>query len=258
MRHSLSIILPMLNEEENVEPVTKELAQTLEAASIPYEIICVSNGSTDRTEEFITTCSQQNPHIRGIFLREKGYGLAITTGFKTATTDLLTIVSGDGQVDPHDIVKAYEIMERTDVDIVKPRRTHRSDGWHRAFLAAAHTILLKIVFGLPGWDIDAPPKIIKRAFAERLHLENKEFSIDDEIMIKTHHIGGTMAELDVGWRTRKHGTPHVARAILKVSWCMFKNIMRWRLHYRALITDKISPPSPNKKTAGEHISPPAG
>ena len=239
MRSSLSVVIPMLNEEENVQPVTREISETLETASIPYEIICVSNGSTDRTEELITACSRENPHIRGVFLREKGYGLAVTVGFKAATMDLLTIVGGDGQVDPRDIVKAYEVMERTDVDIVKPRRTHRSDGWHRAFLAGGHTILLKLAFGLPGWDIDAPPKIIKRAFAERLQLESREFSIDDEIMIKTHYAGGSVAELDVGWRTREHGTPHVAKAILKVSWSMLKNIVKWRIHYRTLIADKV-------------------
>lgn len=242
MRSSLSVVIPMLNEEENVETVTKEISDVLEAASIPYEIICVSNGSTDRTEELITKRSRENPHTRGVFLKEKGYGLAVVTGFRAATMDMLTIVGGDGQVDPHDIVKAYKVMEQTDVDVVKPRRTHRSDGWHRAFLAAAHTVLLKLVFGLPGWDIDAPPKIIKRAFADRLQLESREFSIDDEIMIKTHHAGGSIAELDVGWRTRKYGTPHVAKAIFKVSWCMFKNIVRWRIYYRTLIADKVSAP----------------
>jgi len=242
MRSSLSVVIPMLNEEENVQPVTREISETLETASIPYEIICVSNGSTDRTEELITACSRENPHIRGVFLREKGYGLAVTVGFKAATMDLLTIVGGDGQVDPRDIVRAYEVMEQADVDIVKPRRTHRSDGWHRAFLAGGHTILLKLAFGLPGWDIDAPPKIIKRAFADKLALESQQFFIDPEIMIKTKHAGGSMAEVNVGWRERKRGTPHVARALFKTSWQVFKNIVKWRLHYRTLVADKVPAP----------------
>lgn len=242
MRNSLSVVIPMLNEEENVEPVTKEISETLEAASIPYEIICVSNGSTDRTEEVITKCSRENPHIRGIFLRERGYGLAVTTGFKAATMDLLTIVGGDGQVDPTDLIKAYEVMERTDVDIVKPRRTHRGDGWHRVVFAAGQTILLKLLFGLPGWDIDGPPKIIKHAFADTLALESRQFFIDPEIMIKTKRAGGSMAEVDVGWRERKRGTPYVARALFKTSWQVFKNIVKWRVHYRTLVADKVPAP----------------
>lgn len=244
MRHSLSIIIPLLNEEENVEPVTKEIGEVLSLAAIPYEIICVSNGSTDRTEEIITDLSRHYPHIKGIFLKEKGYGLAVITGFRAATMDWLTIVSGDGQVDPADLIKAYEVMERTNVDIVKPRRVHRSDGQHRAFLAAGQTILLKILFGLPGWDIDGPPKIIKREFVEKLALESREFFIDPEIMIKTKHAGGRMIEVDVGWRERKRGTPFVARALLRTSWRNFKTILYWRLHYQTLVANKV--PAPKK------------
>lgn len=243
-RRSLSVIIPLLNEEENVEPVTKEIGDALRAAEIPYEIICVSNGSTDRTEEIVANISRHDPHITGIYLKERGYSLAITTGFKAASMALLTIVSGDGQVDPADLIKAYRIMEQTDADVVKPRRTHRADGWHRTFLAASQTILLKILFGLPGWDIDGPPKILKRDFAEKLKLESREFFIDPEIMIKTKRAGGRMVEVDVGWRERTRGTPFVAHALLKTSWRNFKTILHWRFHYRTLVADKV--PAPKK------------
>lgn len=239
-RKSLSVVIPLLNEEENVEPVTAEISEALQTASIPYEIICVSNGSTDKTEEIIRKLAQQDSCIKGIYLPERGYSLAITTGFKTATKELLTIMSGDGQVDPADLLKTYNAMEETNADIIKPRRTHRSDGWHRAFLAGCQTLLLKILFGLPGWDIDGPPKILKRAFAEKLKLESREFFIDPEIMIKTKHAGGRMVEINVGWRERKRGTPFVAHALFRTSWRNLKTILYWRIHYRKLVTEKIS------------------
>lgn len=238
-KKSLSVIIPLLNEEENVEPVTKEIGEMLQTARIPYEIICVSNGSTDRTEEIVRSLSQHDPRIKGIYLTDRGYSLAVITGFASARMDLLTIMSGDGQVDPSDLLKAYETMEKTNADIVKPRRRHRSDGWHRAFLAAGQTILLKILFGLPGWDIDGPPKILKREFAEKLALESREFFIDPEIMIKTKHAGGQMVEIDVGWRERKRGTPIVAHALFKTSWRNLKTILHWRIHYHTLVVEKV-------------------
>lgn len=243
-KQSLSVIIPLLNEEENVEPVTKEISDALAVAEIPYEIICVSNGSTDRTEKIIRDIAERDSHVKGIYLKERGYSLAVVTGFKAATKDMLTIMSGDGQVDPADLIKVYEVMEKTNADIIKPRRVHRSDGWHRAFLATCQTILLKILFGLPGWDIDGPPKIIKRTFAEKLALESREFFIDPEIMIKTKHTGGRMIEVDVGWRERKRGTPFVAHALLKTSWRNFKMILHWRLHYKTLVANKV--PAPQK------------
>lgn len=244
MRHSISIVIPVLNEEENIEPVAKEIEEALETARIPYEIIYVSNGSTDRTEEIIANLSNRDPRIRGMYLKERGYGGAVIAGFASAQKDLVTIVSGDGQIDPADLIKAYETMERTDVDIVKPRRTHRSDGWHRAVLAAGQTILLKLIFGLPGWDIDGPPKIMKREFAKKLKLESRDLFIDPEIMIKVKRAGGTIAEVPVGWRVRERGTPYVARKLLKTSWHVFKNILYWRMHYRELVAEKI--PRPQK------------
>ena len=224
-----------------MEPVVVEISEALQVALIPYEIICVSNGSTDKTEELIRKLAQKNPRVKGIYLPERGYSLAVITGFKAATMDLLTIMSGDGQVDPADLLKTYRVMEKTNVDIVKPRRTHRSDGWHRAVLASCQTILLKILFGLPGWDIDGPPKILKRSFAEKLALESREFFIDPEIMIKTKHAGGRMIEVHVGWRKRERGTPFVARTLFKTSWCNLKTIFYWRIHYRTLVAEKVSP-----------------
>ncbi|TSC79473.1 MAG: glycosyl transferase family protein [Parcubacteria group bacterium Gr01-1014_29] len=242
MRHSLSVVIGMYNEEENVEPVTKEIGEALSHASILYEIICASNGSTDRTEEIIKNLSAKDSRIKGVFLNEKGYGRAVIAGLAAATNDWLSIVSGDGQVDPRDIIKAYETMERRDVDIVKPRRIHRGDGWHRTVLAGIYNILLKLTFGLPGWDIDGPPKIMKREFVQKLALESRDFFIDSEIMIKAKYMKSSVAEVEVDWRTRERGTPHIGSALFKTSLQYFKNLIRWRFYYRKLVTKKIPAP----------------
>lgn len=234
---SLSVIIPLLNEEENVVPVTQEIGTALESAAIPYEIICVSNGSTDRTEELVYDLTRRDSRIKGIYLKEQGYGLAVATGFKAATMDLLTIMSGDGQVDPRDLIKAYEAMKRTDVDIVKPRRIERGDGRHRMVIAGIQAAILKILFRLPGWDINGTPKIIKREFAKQLNLKSHMYFIDPEIMIKAKHLGGSMIEIPVGWKARERGTPHVAHALFKTSWHVLKNIVRWRIHYKELVVN---------------------
>ena len=240
MKPSLSVVMAMYNEEENVEPVTAEAGSALEAADIPYEIICVSNGSTDRTNERLEALSQKDSRVRPIMLPKKGYGRAVIMGFNAARFPWVTLVSGDGQVDPRDLIKAYEAMEQTGVDVIKPRRIKREDGFHRVILAGIFNILLKMLFLLPGWDVDGPPKIMQKNFLDRLRLESKDFFIDAEIMIKTKYLKGRVAEVPVGWRERKRGNPFIARALMRTSWQYFKNLIWWRIHYRRLVVKALS------------------
>ena len=89
MKKSLSVVMGMYNEAENVRPVTSEVGKALKAAEIPYEIICVSNGSTDDTEAILTQLSKEDPRMHGIVLKEKGYGAAYSL------REMLTIKSDD-------------------------------------------------------------------------------------------------------------------------------------------------------------------
>src|SRR3989344_5645392 len=146
MKKSLSVVMGMYNEAENVRPVTSEVGKALEAAGIHYEIICVSNGSTDDTEAILTQLSKEDSGVRGIVLKEKGYGRAVITGFNAAKNDWVTLVSGDGKVDPNDILKAYDAMEKTGVDVVKPRRIRREDNFLRTCLVQVFNLLVKITF----------------------------------------------------------------------------------------------------------------
>ncbi|KKU52135.1 MAG: Glycosyl transferase family 2 [Parcubacteria group bacterium GW2011_GWA2_47_10b] len=245
MRTSLSVVIGMYNEKENVEPVTSEIAGALEAAAIPYEIICISNGSTDGTEVALAEASRRNPRIRPIILKEKGYGNAVITGINAARNDLVILVVGDGQTDPKDMLKAYEVMEKTNVDIVKPRRTRKDDDIIRTALVKIYNLLVKVMFALPGWDVDGQPKVVKRDFFNKLNLESKDFFIDTEMMIKTKYLGGSVAETQVNWRPRKLGIPFIANALIATSWQYLKNILWWRIHYRRLIIQKLGARSKN-------------
>ena len=143
MKTTLSVVMGMYNEAENVLPVISEVGRALEAVGIPYEIICVSNGSTDDTEKILEELSKKDQRVRGIVLKEKGYGRAVITGFNAAKNEWVTLVSGDGQVDPNDILKAYDTMEKKNVNVVKPRRVRREDNFLRTCLVQVFNLLVK-------------------------------------------------------------------------------------------------------------------
>ncbi len=232
--------MAMYNEKESVEPVTSEIDAALTQAEIPYEIICVSNGSTDGTEEKLVDLSKKNSKIRPLLLKEKGYGRAVIAGMEQAQYEYIAVVVSDGQTPPKDIIKAYETISTTGADVIKPRRTNRTEGILRLVLVGIFNILVKILFSVPGWDIDGQPKVVRKDFLRKLKLESKDFFIDSEIIIKTRHLGGKTVEIPVEWRTRERGTPFIARALFRTSRTYLKNLIHWRIHYNTLVVQKLS------------------
>jgi dolichol-phosphate mannosyltransferase len=227
----------MYNEAENAERVIKEIGATLEHVSIPYEILCVSNNSTDGTDEILDRLAVTDARIRPIHLPMKGYGIAVIHGLNAAEKDLVTIVSGDGQVSPRDILTAYKVMENSNVDIVRARRVERRDGVFRIFQSSVYNVLLKTLFALPGWDFNSPPKVIKREFVRRLNLQSQDWFVDPEIMIKTKYLRGSVAEAKVTYGKRAAGAGKVK---LSTACEFFKNMIIWRVRYRELVRDTIS------------------
>lgn len=209
MRTPLSIVIPFYNEEKNIESVLSEIKTALSGMAIPYEFICVDNGSRDTTAAILTKFAHQDPHITIITVPvNEGYGWGVSRGLAATTKPWVTVVSGDRQIDPRDILNAYAIMESSGVDIVKSRRISRSDGPYRFFISFTYNLIMKILFQLPGWDYNAPPKIFKQSFLKRIQIESKTSFIDPEILIKAKRLGASMTEITSTYREREHGSGH--------------------------------------------------
>ncbi|OGN15295.1 MAG: hypothetical protein A3B99_04855 [Candidatus Yanofskybacteria bacterium RIFCSPHIGHO2_02_FULL_44_12b] len=146
-------------------------------------------------------------------------------------------MSGDGQIDAHDIVAGYKKILDTGADIIKPRRIKREDGLFRAIQSFVYNTLLKTLFGLPLWDFNCPAKMIRRDFLKRLNIQSKDWFIDPEMIIKIKYLGGKIEEIPVTYRKRVRGVGHVN---LSSAWEVFSNIIRWRIHYRELVVNGVS------------------
>lgn len=226
MSKTLSVVIPFYNEEENVERVLQEISTALRSAAIPYEYICVNNGSRDTTGTILARLSASDSSIRVVTVgKNQGYGFGVASGIKTAEKDWVTIVSGDGQVNPADIVKAYRKMEETRADIIKPRRVTRDDGLYREIVSYIYNLTMKILFRLPGWDFNAPPKIITREFLHSITLESKNSFLDPEILIKAARQKKKIMEVDVTYRERTRGRGHTN---IRTVGEFIVDIIRWK------------------------------
>ena len=123
----LSVVVPVFNEAENVEPLIKEIAAALEGRWI-YEIVYVNDSSTDNTLAVLTELKRKYPQLR-VFTNtpRSGQSAAVRSGVQAAKGEWIATLDGDGQNDPADIPALFERALKGDVQLVGGLRLKRQD-----------------------------------------------------------------------------------------------------------------------------------
>ncbi|RTZ72596.1 MAG: dolichol-phosphate mannosyltransferase [Gammaproteobacteria bacterium] len=128
----ISVVVPVHNEEENIEPLIDEIRTAL--AGRRYEIVYVDDGSTDRSLEILLGLARKYPELQ-VRAHEKscGQSTAIRTGVKTARAPWVATLDGDGQNDPADIPLLMELMDDPhrppELKLINGHRHKRKDTW---------------------------------------------------------------------------------------------------------------------------------
>ena len=114
---SLSVVLPLLNEQDNLEPLHARLTTVLKQLDRSYEIIYVDDGSTDGSWAVLRRLAAGDAHVRVVRLRRNfGQTAALAAGFLHARFPIVVTLDADGQNDPVDIPKLLEALnDETDV-----------------------------------------------------------------------------------------------------------------------------------------------
>ncbi len=122
-----SVVVPVMNEEENVTLLYDKLVKALQAMGMPYEIIIVDDGSTDKTFEILEKIRSQDENLKLIkFRRNFGQSAAMGAGFRFARGNIIIAMDGDLQNDPADIPKLVARLAEG-YDVVSGWRKNRKD-----------------------------------------------------------------------------------------------------------------------------------
>lgn len=126
---SVSVIVPVYNEEDNVLPLAEELCALSDTIK-DLEILFIDDGSSDSTWNKISECASRFACLQGIHYDEnRGQSSAMLVGLREAKGDILVTMDGDAQNNPADIP---ELVKQTkDVDVVCGYRAVRKDTWAR-------------------------------------------------------------------------------------------------------------------------------
>lgn len=143
----LSIILPAYNEKENIDRTAATLSGILREAEIPYELLFVSDGSTDGTYEEICRLAEQDDHIRGAeFSRNFGKEAAIFAGLELAAGEACIVMDCDLQHPPQVIPEMYKLWKEG-FEVVEGIKTDRGKEsvFHRMFAGMFYGIMSKMM-----------------------------------------------------------------------------------------------------------------
>jgi len=125
---NLSIIIPLLNEEESLQELHNWIISVMKANNYSYEIIFIDDGSTDNSWPIIEQLSNGNPNVKGIrFLKNFGKSQALHAGFNKAQGDVIITMDADLQDNPNEIPELYEMITIQNFDLVSGWKKKRYD-----------------------------------------------------------------------------------------------------------------------------------
>lgn len=124
----LSIVIPLLNEQESLEELYRWISETLESNGFSYEVIFIDDGSTDGSWEVISTLSRKRDHIKAIrFNRNYGKSQALHAGFNIAQGDVVITMDADLQDNPEEIPDLYRMIVEEEYDLISGWKKKRYD-----------------------------------------------------------------------------------------------------------------------------------
>lgn len=198
-----SIIIPIKDEEGNIDNLFNEINDTMDKVTDKWECIWIDDGSTDNSLNILKEISQKDKRHRYIsFDKNYGQSAALFAGFKYARGDIFITIDGDGQNDPKDFPKLIETMKQTGVHMVNGYRIRRKDSIIRKISSNIGNFFRNFITGKTVRDAGCSTRAFKRECVEFLPPFKGMHRFLPSIV---HYLGFSWTEIPVNHRPRKKG-----------------------------------------------------
>ncbi|MGH7798739.1 MAG: glycosyltransferase family 2 protein [Candidatus Binatia bacterium] len=199
----LSIVVPVFNEEQNVEPLIREIHSVVSSLEKSYEIIAVDDGSRDGTFALLSRLHQSQPTLHVIRLKRNfGQTAALAAGLAYAQGEIVVLMDGDGQNDPADIPALLDKIEQGN-DLIVGWRFKRQDPFlNRRLPSMIANRLISWTTKVKLHDYGCTLKAMRKDIAKSLRLYGEMHRFIPAI---AYERGAQVAELKVNHRPRLHG-----------------------------------------------------
>lgn len=125
---NISVVIPLYNEEESLPELHSWIQRVMEENNFSYEIWFISDGSTDRSWDIITSIQEKDTNVRGVkFRRNFGKSAALYVGFDNAQAEVVITMDADLQDSPEEIPELYKMIKEDGYELVSGWKQDRKD-----------------------------------------------------------------------------------------------------------------------------------
>ncbi len=198
----VSVVVPVYNEADSVQPLASRMATVLAELGVPYEILFIDDGSTDGTFAEIISARATNPAIRAIrFRRNFGKSAALAAAFREVRGDLIVTIDGDLQDEPAEIP---ELLRKLDegYDLVSGWKQKRRDPLSKRLPSKLYNLVTRRISGLSIHDFNCGLKAYRRHVVEAIEIYGE---LHRYIPALAHWAGFRVTEVPVLHHPRQHG-----------------------------------------------------
>ena len=222
----LSVIIPTMNEANNIQRVVIETERVARGMNLTFEIIVVDGGSKDGTQEIARSSSE---HVKVVIHGNRGYGAAMRDGFATAKGDYILTMDADCSHDPEFLENFWNA--RNSAEIVIGSRYVKNGKATMPVVRKVLSIALNKFFrrglSMPWKDLSSGFRMYQAAAIKSLSLRSWDFEILQEILILGHMQGYKIVEIPIHYQPRASGSSHVrlmrfGMAYLKTFWASWR------------------------------------
>lgn len=198
----ISVVIPVYNEEENLQVLYRQVVSVFATITPNYEIIFVNDGSTDKSLSILEKLAKANKRVIIVdFRRNYGQTAALSAGIEISRGEVIIPMDSDLQNDPADIPKLLKKIDEG-YSVVSGWRRNRRDSWVRVMPSKIANLIISKVTGIKIHDNGCSLKAYKREVIDGVQLYGEMHRF---ISVYAHWSGGKVVEVVVNHRPRIHG-----------------------------------------------------
>jgi hypothetical protein len=200
----LSVVVPIKDERDNIEPLHEAVRRSLDPTGLDYEIVLVDDGSIDGGYAEMERLAAMDARVKVVRLRRNfGQSAALQAGIDHTTGDVIATMDGDLQNDPADIPMLLELLNEGGYDAVLGERSKRRDAFLiRKLPSYCGNWLIRKVTGTTIKDMGCTLRVLRRDLAECLTLYGEMHRF---IPVLAMQAGARMLQVPVQHHPRKRG-----------------------------------------------------
>lgn len=199
----LSVVIPLFNEEESLNPLTNEIRKALKVIDLAYEIIFVDDGSTDKSLSIIKDICKTDKRFKYIsFQKNYGKAAALQMGFKEATGDVVVTLDADLQDDPGEIINLLKKLDEG-YDVISGWKKKRYDPIIKKLSSKFFNLVTRIFSGIKIHDFNCGLKAYRKDVTVNLKIYGE---LHRYIPVLAKWQGYKISETIVQHHPRKYGT----------------------------------------------------